>query len=242
MSPTTETAYQSWDDTWRSAHGRAAWLTPEPDVLNWATRLRMTGQLTALDLGCGVGRHALALAALGYNTCAYDASQAGLAVVAESAAQRGLSLDVQYGTMTELPFPDASFDYVVSWNVIYHGDEAIVEKAISEILRVLRPSGFFQGTLLSKRQVDYGVGTEISKNTFVNPEGGGDKSHPHYFCSARELTRLLAGFELLELCDVEGQQGKPGNWHWHFMAERHKSGVECVRPSIQSVSPKPTPA
>ena len=40
--------------------------------------------------------------------------------------------------MTELPFADATFDHVLAWNVIYHGDETILRRTLHEVRRVLR--------------------------------------------------------------------------------------------------------
>src|SRR5256712_11919916 len=77
MSETT-TAYQDWDARWQSDEGRAAWLTPDPDVDVWARRIRARGGTTALDLGCGVGRHTVLLAQLDYRTAGLDASETGL--------------------------------------------------------------------------------------------------------------------------------------------------------------------
>src|SRR3546814_2143005 len=69
--------------------------------------------------------------------------------------------------MTDLPYADASFDYVLSFNVIYHGDAGVVGRAVAEIYRVLKPGGLFHGTLLSKRNRNYGLGREIAPDTFV---------------------------------------------------------------------------
>ena len=69
--------------------------------------------------------------------------------------------------MCKLPFRDGEFDYVLALNVIYHGNECEVRRAIGEVRRVLRPGGVFQGTLLSKRHREYGLGREISRNTFI---------------------------------------------------------------------------
>ena len=214
----TDTAHEAWDQTWRSREESEEWGTPVEDVLACATRLRLAGAQTALDLGCGVGRHALALAALGFTTTALDASESGLAEVEAAARDRGLTVETVPGRMTELPFADASFDYVLSWNVIYHGDRDVVAKAVAEIARVLKPGGTYQGTMLSKRRADHGRGVEISPNTFVQPDGSGDKQHPHFFCNAAELVALFDGFEVLGLRDFDPDGA--GEWHWHLVAER----------------------
>lgn len=214
----TATAYQIWDERWQSDAGRKEWLNPDPRVLRLAQRLREAGALTALDLGCGVGRHSLALARLGYVTTAFDASLSGLQYTRKLAAEDGLGLIFERGNMNALGFPDASFDLVVSINVVYHGDESVVRQTLSEVKRVLKPGGVYHGTMLSKRNHHYGAGTEVSPNTFVKPDGDGDKMHPHYFCDAGGLVSLFDGFSILSMEDVE-QKG-PGTWHWYVTAER----------------------
>lgn len=216
----SDTAHIAWDKSWQTNEGRADWLNPEAEVLDCMARLRTAGFKTALDLGCGVGRHSLAMAMVGFETSALDASNTGLLELQRSAETHQLTISTHQGRMTELPFPNETFDYVLSWNVIYHGDQTIVEQTIGEIHRVLRRNGIFQGTMLSKRRHDYGHGHEISANTFVQPGADGDKAHPHFFCSGQELVGLLSRFELRELKDIDGQNGMNGNWHWYFRAER----------------------
>jgi tellurite methyltransferase len=213
----TATAHQSWDRRWQSESGRDEWLNPDPRVVRFVQARRDAGAHTALDLGCGVGRHSLALARLGFVTTAFDASLAGLEYTRAAAEEEGLALIFERGNMTNLGFPDASFDYVLSLNVIYHGDATVVRQTLSEVHRVLKPGGFFQATMLSKRNARYGGGEEIAPNTFVKREGDGDKDHPHFYCNARELTALFDAYEILSLEDVE-QKG-PGTWHWYVTAE-----------------------
>ncbi len=214
---TTATAHRHWDRRWRSADGRRGWEEPEPAVLALADELRRRGRLRVLDLGCGVGRHAVALGEAGLSVAALDASRAGLEVLA--AALETASLDVRpvEGQMTALPFADDCFDAVVSWNVIYHGSESVVRMAIAQIRRVLRPRGLYLGTMLSKRNVHFGQGQEVAADTWQKP-GEGDKDHPHYYCDALRLVQLFEGFELRSLRDAP--QGKPGSYHWHLLAER----------------------
>src|SRR5690606_13015627 len=159
-------------------------LEPDPDVAAAVPLLRARGARSVLDLGCGVGRHACFLAGAGFAVQAMDASAAGLEHAAREAHGCGLDIAFREGLMTELPYPDASFDYVLSFNVIYHGDGGVVARAVSEIYRVLKPGGLFHGTLLSKRNDHYGRGEEIAPDTFVIAGAEGDKGHPHFYCNA----------------------------------------------------------
>ena len=58
----TDTAHLAWNDRWSTPHGRAEWLTPEPDVAAFAAQLATGFAKRVLDHGCGVARHALAYA------------------------------------------------------------------------------------------------------------------------------------------------------------------------------------
>ncbi|MFC5422663.1 class I SAM-dependent methyltransferase [Bosea eneae] len=216
----TATAHVAWNQIWSSPDSRAAWETPAPDVATYAVTLRQSlGMRRVLDLGCGVGRHALMFARAGFQVAATDMAESGIDELRRKAAEEELMIDARVATMMELPFADASFDYVLAFNVIYHGDPRIVGNAVSEIRRVLRPGGVYQGTMLSKRNRLYNVGTEIAPNTFVNDDDrGDDKSHPHFYCDAAELVVLFSGFELLSLTDED--HSKAGSWHWHLVAER----------------------
>lgn len=218
-SQKTDTAHLAWDKRWQTEEGRADWLRPDPDVAGLIERLQTQGNVRALDLGCGVGRHALSFARAGFETHAMDLSEAGLAELKKSAAADGLEIETHLAPMTALPFDDDSFDYVLSFNVIYHGDPSIVRTAIAEIARVLKPGGIYQGTMLSKRNANFGIGTEVAADTWVR-DGDDDKDHPHFYCNASELVALFDRFELSYLEDKV--HTKPGSWHWHMIAELNR--------------------
>lgn len=100
----------------------------------WDRHVEVAGA-RLLDVGCGTGANLLALA---------DRSlAAGIDVEPEAIAwcrQRGLALTA-VGTATALPFPDASFDVVLSCDVLSHQRLPDRLQPVAEMARVLRPGG-----------------------------------------------------------------------------------------------------
>jgi ubiquinone/menaquinone biosynthesis C-methylase UbiE len=57
------------------------------------------------------------------------------------AAARSLKLNLRQADADALPFADESFDYVLSWSVIFHGTMGDIGRRTAEIWRVLKPGG-----------------------------------------------------------------------------------------------------
>lgn len=213
----TATAHEHWDARWRDPGGRAGWLVPDPDVVAMVPLLHERKAVRALDLGCGLGRHALMLAEAGLETYAVDASEAGLAELRRAAEARGLRIAIERAAMTELPYRPALFDYVLAFNVVYHGDASVVRAALDQVRRVLRLGGLFQATFLAKTNASFGRGREIAPDTWIAQDDS-DKDHPHVYCDEAGLRAIMAGFDLRELRLRE--HAEPGSWHWHLLAEQ----------------------
>jgi SAM-dependent methyltransferase len=92
-----------------------------------------------LDVGGGTGNTALAAARRDADVVCSDLVPELLEYAVRRAEVEGLSLGTEIADAGELPFPDASFDVVVStFGVVFAPDP---EQAARELLRVLRPGG-----------------------------------------------------------------------------------------------------
>ena len=219
MANSTTTVFQDWDERWRTEMGRIDCLVPDQEVSLRARAALDSGPRRSLGLACGIGRHALALADIGLKVNALDVSQTGSAEVSAIAEKNGLSVSTHIGNRTKLLLVIGFYDFLKSWNVIYHGDEPALRQAIEEIYRVLCPGGTMLVMMLSKRNADFGIGRNVSKNLRVHPHAEAGRAHPHYFCDARKVADLFSAFGIRSLVDLE-QRRKPGNGNWHIVTER----------------------
>jgi SAM-dependent methyltransferase len=89
----------------------------------------------ALDAACGTGRHAAYLAALGHTVIGVDSSPEMLA----RAREKVPSGKFHEGDLYDLPLDDDAVDLVVCAIALSHVPD--LERALTELVRVLRPEG-----------------------------------------------------------------------------------------------------
>ncbi|MBI1854448.1 MAG: class I SAM-dependent methyltransferase [Chloroflexi bacterium] len=133
------------------------WLTPLYDpLLKWGMREEnckrrlieragvQPGQ-HVLDLGCGTGTLTVMLkqSAPEAHITGVDGDEEVLAIAKTKAEQARVDIKWDYGLAYNLPYPDRSFDVVVSSLVIHHLTSADKVRAFQEVRRVLRPAGGF---------------------------------------------------------------------------------------------------
>jgi ubiquinone/menaquinone biosynthesis C-methylase UbiE len=93
---------------------------------------------SALDVGCGTGALATRLAGAGYEVVGLDPSEGMLRVLEERTSR----VRAVRGSGTSIPFPDGSFDLVLSVAVMHHIAAAEdVRRTLAEMVRVTSPGG-----------------------------------------------------------------------------------------------------
>ena len=99
---------------------------------------------TILDIGCGLGREAFALAHSGYHVVGIDISNEVISQVTQLSADKGCQIPFYICDGEHLDFADASFDVVLIWAQTFgllYGDEW-KKNYLSECRRVLKNGGF----------------------------------------------------------------------------------------------------
>ncbi|MFG1461441.1 class I SAM-dependent methyltransferase [Xanthobacter sp. DSM 24535] len=98
------------------------------------------GAARVLDLGCGGGHVSFTVAPHVAHVVAYDLSDRMLEAVAAEAGRRGLAnIETAQGVAEKLPFPDATFDFVISRYSAHHWRD--LSAGLAETRRVLKQSG-----------------------------------------------------------------------------------------------------
>jgi ubiquinone/menaquinone biosynthesis C-methylase UbiE len=128
-------------------------------VLEWIDTLAMPVGEKVLEIGCGSGRSAVALAQRGYLVHAVDSVEDMLNSTRQHAAEAGVSSSVStsLGDAHILSFPESTFGLVLAIGVVPYLHSP--EKCLREMARVLSPGGYLLVT----------AGNRFRLNYFINP-------------------------------------------------------------------------
>ena len=147
----------------RHSHAEAAPPTTG-SVIHWANRYDLVVQFMALgqagrlrrktiefarivpgervlDVGCGTGElalHAKERAGSAGLVCGLDAAPEMIEVARRKAARQRAEVDFRVGLVEQMPYPDGSFDVVLSSLMMHHLPADLKPIALAEIRRVLR--------------------------------------------------------------------------------------------------------
>jgi tellurite methyltransferase len=133
-----------------NARRRRDGFEPFPEIPSeWVVEHRelLSGHGRALDVACGEGRDALALARLGYDVDAIDVSDIAIDALRAAADQRALPICPRIVDLEREPLPDNTYDAVVCINYLQRDLFAQLERA-------LRPGGLLIVETFGRAHID----------------------------------------------------------------------------------------
>lgn len=193
---------RSWNDLF--ADPRFHWKEPDAGLAVAAREWKRRGLRTVYDLGCGAGRQMAHLQAEGFAVSGCDVAGNGLTAARQQLHEAGLPAKLARADMTASPWGADSFDAGLAINVLNHNPRALLQQAIDDVWRVLKPGGEFYLTVLNTWDWRYGSGEEVEPDSFVLAEGP-ETGILHHFFSEDDLRDWVGAFGLVELRRERGE-------------------------------------
>jgi SAM-dependent methyltransferase len=191
-----------WDGLFRHRRATGRDLNPEGFwATQWLQLLDLPAGQAALDLGCGTGGDALALARHSVQVVGLDYSHEAIAQAREKSSALGVPATFVCADMAApLPFADRRFDVVMS-NVAIHCLPAVDLRAtLQEIARVLVPGGRFLFHVNSLEDMRFRPKVrvhELEPGYFLESDG-----QTIHFFSEDSVRELLRDWTVLDLAHI----------------------------------------
>jgi ubiquinone/menaquinone biosynthesis C-methylase UbiE len=201
MNKSSDSKIKYWDDMYATRQwGRY----PAEELVRFISRkfksLEQKMNACILEVGCGPGPNIWYLVREGFAVAGIDGShtainQAKKKLEHENLPQTLPQVDLRVGDFIVLPWGDDSFDAVVDIEAIYANPLIDIQKAINEILRVLKPGAPFFGKMFGVNSTGSRTGVMIEEGTYAHPTIGpcAGNDIAHYF-SKPELESLFSSF------------------------------------------------
>ena len=158
-----------------------------------------------MDLGCGAGRHLKFLAENGFEAYGCDYSSSGIKASQELLASANLKANFEIASVDNLPYDDEFFDGLICFGVLYYNDKQSIQKAASEIFRVLKKGSKALILVRNLEYYRYEKAKKLSKYEVIIQENDEKRSAfkendmPMYFFDKDEVKRVFYHFKNLEI-------------------------------------------
>lgn len=162
---------------WAPLYDAVAWLSTggQEGAIRRETiaAARITPGASVLDVGCGTGTLAIAAAKKAKTdgeVHGIDASPEMIELARRKAAKKGVAATFHVAPIEALPFPDATFDVVLSTFMLHHLPDDVKRAGFAEVHRVLKPGGHLLAVDLADGNRTI-IGHIIALFGHIQPEG-----------------------------------------------------------------------
>lgn len=197
-----DSRYLKEKDLWGNVPSRAAEL-----VWDYIKNNELKPR-TLIDVACGYGRDPVFFADRGLSVKACDISDVAIKMAKEHLNSK---IDFFVSDLRKLSKTEGTFDIVFGNFILHLFSKEDRVKVLAECLQMLSPTGILSVSVAAKEDADYGVGTQLEADTFVNSRG----VVKHYY-SEQDIQAEFQGYKIMDIISLEEQ-------HEHGFVHLHKS-------------------
>lgn len=192
---------KGWDELFEESKNR--WKKPNKYIHLLRDEVKKKFEKKrVLDIGCGTGRHISYLHSKGFDVSGFDIASNVRNFVGKTEKAKLKKHDMN---VFPWPYKSESFEGALAINVIHHTNYKNFVKIVNEINRILVKSGFFLGTIVSKKNHKFRCGKKIDEYTYLT-DVGAEKGIPHCFLDEKDIKKIFEeGFRILELKLISGE-------------------------------------
>lgn len=216
---------KSWNWKIVNANKEREWLLPSQEVYYLIDRWKTLNKKSVLDLGCGIGRHALLFSKRGFNTYGLDLSEDAIMKAKAYSDINNAKIEYVVADMLNLPYGSQTMNAVFAYYSISHTDTSGVIRILEEIRRILTINGECYLTFGSKNSWGYKEEWPIvDDNTKIRIEDGPDNGVPHFFADSELIYNLFEKYEIIDLRQIQRIENEndiiKSHHHYHVLAKK----------------------
>lgn len=200
-----------WESTYRS--NKEMWGDRPTDNAKHVLELFQKNKIKSVFIpGFGYGRNARLFYDQGIQVSGIE-----IAKTAIKRARRyfGPEVTIHCGSVTDMPFDDASYSSIYCYSLIHLLNPVDRWQFIDNCHSQLMPNGLMIFVALSINDKRFGVGEQVSKNTFQTLE-----RLNYYFYDEEAVMKEFGKYNIIELKEINEPEENPNERHWMIVCKK----------------------
>jgi len=211
-----------WEELYKKGY-RARY--PNEDVVRFIQRhfpdREKRRDIKILDFGCGTGRHVIYLAKEDFLTYGIDTAKSGMELTGKWLNNENLKANLKKTEGIIMSYPSNFFDAIIDCASLQHNKLIQIKKIISEMYRILKPSGYIFSYCKSKRDFLFNRGRKLENNSFYIKNFADTPTIIHFF-GEKEIRLLWKKFSKIEIEYTERTLNQMASKTAHFIVDIKK--------------------